>query len=196
MTNTNSLMTTLIAGQFVTTEAGNSGMIVEIKSRGWVAVQLATGEVKNFQARTLTSAEQEDITKSEVEEMMEESTPSMLSTLINFKGEESPKSEKTVAGESIARKNGIVKAEYLQGYQKVVVERNGEKLRTFDNGDAVAVSLRLLTLEQTYTTVATTIGTDESTLHTKYAHLNPGQQKMCLSNLLRGFFKKIAEAQQ
>lgn len=68
-----------------------------------------------------------------------------------------------------------------------------------DNGDKVAKALRGKNLSEAYAIVAETLtggGDEEATktlemdLWAKYTHLNPGQQRMCLGNKLRGFFKK------
>lgn len=56
-----------------------------------------------------------------------------------------------------------------------------------DNGDYVATTLRGLTLEQVYYFVAETLEVTTESLKTRYKHLNPGHQRMCLGNKLRGF---------
>ena len=55
-----------------------------------------------------------------------------------------------------------------------------------DNNDAVAQELRGQTLDFAYTRAAEYLETTETSLRARYAHLNPGQQRMCLGNLIRG----------
>jgi len=59
-----------------------------------------------------------------------------------------------------------------------------------DNADDVAQTLRGNTLDRNYNLVANTIGQSAPALMARYAHLNPGQQRMCLGNLLRGWIRK------
>ena len=54
-----------------------------------------------------------------------------------------------------------------------------------DCGDEVAEELRPLTLEKVYATVAKGTGATAKSLHEKYNHLNLGQQRMNLGNMLR-----------
>jgi len=72
-----------------------------------------------------------------------------------------------------------------------------------DNGDEVAAKLRGMDLEQTYAFGAVelaprfvAIGVDPanvlSCLKSKYGHLNPGQQRMVVGNLIRGYHKELA----
>lgn len=69
--------------------------------------------------------------------------------------------------------------------------------KSCDNGDEIALNLRGKPLEHVYEIVSEIIseGTDEKPedilkqLMIKYSHLNPGQQRMCLGNRLRGFYR-------
>ena len=58
-----------------------------------------------------------------------------------------------------------------------------------DNADDVASKLRGLSLEDAYTVVAKTMKMSEKDLIAKYAHLNPGHQRMCIGNRLRGYLR-------
>ena len=96
-----------------------------------------------------------------------------------------------------SRKNGIVPAEYLEGYQRVTIIRRGEKVHTIDNGDAVARALRnCQDMDEVYEYVADATGRDEDDLRKRYSHLNVGQQRMNLGNVLRSHLKKAAKAAQ
>lgn len=55
-----------------------------------------------------------------------------------------------------------------------------------DNNDAVAQELRGQTLDFAYTRAAEYLDKTETDLRSRYNHLNPGQQRMCLGNLIRG----------
>lgn len=59
-----------------------------------------------------------------------------------------------------------------------------------DIGDEVAVLLRGKELDECYTAAARFLREPEDGLRQKYQHLNPGQQRMCLGNLLRYRIKK------
>lgn len=55
-----------------------------------------------------------------------------------------------------------------------------------DNGDSVATLLRGLNLEEVYATAAEELGETVEKLKSRYSNLNPGQQRMCLGNRMRG----------
>lgn len=55
-----------------------------------------------------------------------------------------------------------------------------------DNNDGVAQELRGQTLDFAYERTAEYLETTETSLRARYTHLNPGQQRMCLGNLIRG----------
>lgn len=56
---------------------------------------------------------------------------------------------------------------------------------TMDNGDALAKTLRGLALEDVYAEAAKVLGESQAALKAKYAHLNPGMQRMNLGNRMR-----------
>lgn len=58
-----------------------------------------------------------------------------------------------------------------------------------DNDDMVAQKLRGQDLRLVYKIVAAEIEVSVTELKAKYGHLNPGQQRMCLGNRLRGHYK-------
>lgn len=80
------------------------------------------------------------------------------------------------------RKNGIVPARYLDGYAKVKL---GDGIVTRDNGDDVAILLRGKELYDVIEVVAHKLGVTHKELRGRFGHLNPGQQRMCLGNMLR-----------
>ena len=67
--------------------------------------------------------------------------------------------------------------------------RSASGRKSLDNGDVIAADLRGKTLEHTYKVAAKYLKESVSTLTAKYQHLNPGQQRMCLGNRLRGALK-------
>lgn len=79
-----------------------------------------------------------------------------------------------------------------QPTKKAVDRRERQKVDgTRDNGDEVAVLLRACsTLGDVYKAAAKALKENEAQLRGKYTHLNPGQQRMCLGNRLRSYFKK------
>lgn len=84
------------------------------------------------------------------------------------------------------RKNGVVFSGYLPQYVAYrTVLADGTKKRSIDKGDHVAVALRQATLESVYRTVATATGTPVADLRERFAHLNPGMQRMNLGNMMR-----------
>lgn len=80
------------------------------------------------------------------------------------------------------RKNGIVPAHYLDSYAKVKLE---DGTTTRDSGDDVATMLRGKELDEVVRIVAHKIEVTQTSLRERFAHLNPGQQRMCLGNMLR-----------
>lgn len=84
------------------------------------------------------------------------------------------------------RKNGAVDPLYLPQYTTYTAElADGTKKRSIDKGDTVALALRRLDLTAVYTTVASATGTAIVELRERFAHLNPGMQRMNLGNMLR-----------
>ncbi len=61
--------------------------------------------------------------------------------------------------------------------------------KSCDNGDAIAIDLRGRELADCYRIVSKAIGVPRKELEDKYRHLNPGQQRMCIGNRLRGFIR-------
>lgn len=88
-------------------------------------------------------------------------------------------------GRKIRRNEGRIGEDYV--YTKV---KAASGRVSCDNDDQVAKMLREKSLEEVYFIVSSTVSIDVTTLHSLYDHLNPGQQRMCLGNRLRGFLKK------
>lgn len=57
--------------------------------------------------------------------------------------------------------------------------------KAFDIGDKTADRLRGKTLEEAYVVAAKALGESVKDLASRYGHLNPGQQRMCLGNRMR-----------
>lgn len=56
---------------------------------------------------------------------------------------------------------------------------------TMDNGDQLAKSLRGVELDEVYAQASKVLGESQAALRAKYAHLNPGMQRMNLGNRMR-----------
>jgi hypothetical protein len=70
--------------------------------------------------------------------------------------------------------------------------------RSFDNADSLAVALRGKTLDEAYSLCAKALKAEgEPTtiraLKSRYAHLNPGHQRMCIGNKVRAAMKRSAD---
>ena len=84
------------------------------------------------------------------------------------------------------RKNGAVDPLYLPQYTIYsAVRKDGTKIRSIDKGDAIALALRGADLITVYKDVAAATGTAIVELRERFAHLNPGMQRMNLGNMLR-----------
>jgi hypothetical protein len=93
------------------------------------------------------------------------------------------------------RKNGKVDPLYLPQYEAyTAVRKDGTKIRSIDKGDAIAVMLRGQPLETTYKDAAAATGIAIASLKDRFAHLNPGMQRMNLGNMIRKAMKESANA--
>lgn len=93
------------------------------------------------------------------------------------------------------RKNGKVDPLYLPQYTAyTTLLADGTKKRSIDKGDAVATSLRRLTLDAVYATASSATGISQAGLRDRFAHLNPGMQRMNLGNMIRKALKESANA--
>ena len=93
------------------------------------------------------------------------------------------------------RKNGRIDPLYLPQYTAYTTElADGSKKRSIDKGDTVAVALRKLTLDGVYATASSATGISQVGLRDRFAHLNPGMQRMNLGNMIRKALKETANA--
>jgi len=93
------------------------------------------------------------------------------------------------------RKNGKVDPLYLPQYTAYTTElADGSKKRSIDKGDDVALALRKLTLDAVYSTAASSTGISQAGLRDRFAHLNPGMQRMNLGNMIRKALKEALNA--
>ena len=69
----------------------------------------------------------------------------------------------------------------------------GDK-KSYDNGDEIAKFLRPRALIDVYVSAACLLREDVVLLRQRYAHLNPGQQRMNLGNRIRGAARKAIAA--
>mgnify|MGYP000682753616 FL=1 len=66
--------------------------------------------------------------------------------------------------------------------------------KSYDNGDEIARFLRPRALIEVYVSAACLLREDVVLLRQRYAHLNPGQQRMNLGNRIRGAARKAIAA--
>jgi hypothetical protein len=93
------------------------------------------------------------------------------------------------------RKNGVVYSGYLPQYVAYsTVTKSGDVKRSIDKGDAVALALRPMTLEQVVAHVSKATGISQVGLRERFGHLNVGMQRMNLGNMLRKALKETANA--
>ena len=93
------------------------------------------------------------------------------------------------------RKNGKVDPLYLPQYTAYTTElADGSKKRSIDKGDGVALALRKLTLDAVYAQASKATGISQVGLRDRFAHLNPGMQRMNLGNMIRKALKEAANA--
>jgi len=93
------------------------------------------------------------------------------------------------------RKNGKVDPLYLPQYTAYTTElADGSKKRSIDKGDDVALALRKLTLDAVYATASSATGISQVGLRDRFAHLNPGMQRMNLGNMIRKALKEALNA--
>ena len=93
------------------------------------------------------------------------------------------------------RKNGKVDPLYLPQYTTYAIQlADGTKKRSIDKGDSVALTLRKLTLDAVYATASSATGISQVGLRDRFAHLNPGMQRMNLGNMIRKALKESANA--
>ena len=93
------------------------------------------------------------------------------------------------------RKNGVVYSGYLPQYQAYsTVTKSGDVKRSIDKGDAVALALRPMTLDQVVAHVSKATGISQVGLRERFGHLNVGMQRMNLGNMLRKALKETANA--
>lgn len=228
---------TLTAGQNVLTLDGEFGTIREIRTRGWVAVEIA-GTVVNRRAKDLVATELEPVEPTTELDTIDLEIPaaavgatSLAAAILNgtdrqplpaekvrsrqFDGETCPACgsreiwKGVVVGGVVVdgdqcgchecgwtlinteRRNGIVPATYLERYQRYTrQDETGAKVRSVDNGDAVARAFREMDLDAGYEYVALQLGTTPEALRAQYGHLNRGQQRMNIGNRLRAFLRR------
>ena len=93
------------------------------------------------------------------------------------------------------RKNGVVYSGYLPQYVAYsTVTKSGDVKRSIDKGDAVALALRPMTLDQVIAHVAKACDVSQVSLRERFGHLNVGMQRMNLGNMLRKALKETANA--
>jgi len=145
---------------------------------GWTTIR-AIGQVKTFKVRNGELTGHTEITKA---------TPVTAELVI-------AKASARVKMDINERKNGKVDPLYLPQYEAyTAVRKDGTKIRSIDKGDAIAVMLRGQPLETTYKDAAAATGIAIASLKDRFAHLNPGMQRMNLGNMIRKAMKESANA--
>lgn len=81
------------------------------------------------------------------------------------------------------------KAKIAPDIEKYQTTRSATGSSSKHSGDVIALGLAGATLEEVYDVLAHIINANPRELVKKYAHLNPGQQRMNLGNRIRGAIK-------
>jgi hypothetical protein len=150
---------------------------------GWTTIR-AIGQVKTFKVRNGELSGHTEITKA---------TP-VTAELVTAELVIA-KASARVKMDINERKNGKVDPLYLPQYEAyTAVRKDGTKIRSIDKGDAIAVMLRGQPLETTYKDAAAATGIAIASLKDRFAHLNPGMQRMNLGNMIRKAMKETANA--
>jgi len=147
---------------------------------GWTTIR-AIGQVQTLKVRNGELTGHTEITKA---------TPVTAELVI-----EKAKASARVKMDINERKNGKVDPLYLPQYTAYTTElADGSKKRSIDKGDDVALALRKLTLDAVYSTAASSTGIAQANLRDRFAHLNPGMQRMNLGNMIRKALKEALNA--
>ena len=147
---------------------------------GWTTIR-AIGQQKTLKVRNGELTGHTTITKA---------TPVTAELVI-----EKAKASARVKMDINERKNGKVDPLYLPQYTAYTTElADGTKKRSIDKGDDVALTLRKLTLDAVYSTAASATGISQVGLRDRFAHLNPGMQRMNLGNMIRKALKEALNA--
>ncbi len=147
---------------------------------GWTTIR-AIGQTATLKVRNGELTGHTEITKA---------TPVTAELVI-----EKAKASARVKMDINERKNGKVDPLYLPQYTAYTTEMaDGTKKRSIDKGDGVALALRKLTLDAVYATASSATGISQAGLRDRFAHLNPGMQRMNLGNMIRKAMKESANA--
>ena len=184
-TKTNTRVAVLeVRGGWSTVVASGSGS-KSYKVRNSQLMRAVNADVQPIVVDAVTAFEQTRVARAEITK--KESKPVSETTIDDdFKAAHDERHPNDPA----ARKNGVVDSLYLRQYGSYVVERNGEKVASLDNGDMVAVSLRDKVLEDVYKIAADLCKTSVAELKSRYETLNPGMQRMNLGNRIRAALRK------
>lgn len=156
----------------------NEQVTVLSVSGGWTTVRDQAGTEKKVRNGALT-------------EPVEITAPT-TAKLVKAKAEKvakAPRAKKPLN----ERLNGVVESLYLQFYQGYTATRkDGTQVRSMDKGDSVAQSLRGLSMDEVYKQAAKITHIGVADLTSRFAHLNPGMQRMNLGNMIRKAIKEQA----
>lgn len=173
------------------TEAMVNGQIVEIVERkgGWTTIIDHTGtqrKVRNGQIQEMPNAgtmTQEQVEKVEkVEYSMAEALAEEAATKVT------EKNESTRDLPEGWHRIGRTKFD-LSKYVTSPEIRTASGRPSIDVGDRAAALLRGKSLEEVYEIAGEVLQESISELQSRYEHLNPGMQRMCLGNRIRAVMK-------
>lgn len=187
----------------IITATGQQVEIVAING-GWTTVQTMDAATREFKVRngalsghiTLSDAVAELVSnKAErtriVRTYNADGTGPVTAKLVIEKAKASARAKMDIN----ERKNGRVDPLYLPQYTTYAVQlADGSKKRSIDKGDTVALALRQLTLDGVYARASSATGISQVGLRDRFAHLNPGMQRMNLGNMIRKALKETANA--
>jgi hypothetical protein len=167
------------------TQTGQQVEVVAING-GWTTIR-ALGSAKQIKVRNGELSGHTEVTAPIVRKYIKEATVTAEAVIA--------KASARAKMDINERKNGKVDPLYLPQYTAYTTElADGTKKRSIDKGDGVAVALRKLTLDGVYAQASKATGISQAGLRDRFAHLNPGMQRMNLGNMIRKALKETANA--
>ena len=183
----------------IITKTGERVEIVAVNG-GWTTVQTMDAATREFKVRNGALSDHVTLSGQTAELAMQKAEKARVVRTYNADGTgpvakikaakvakaaKEPKAPRAKMDPS-ERKNGAVDPLYLPQYTTYsAVRKDGTKIRSIDKGDAIALALRGADLITVYKDVAAATGTAIAELRERFAHLNPGMQRMNLGNMLR-----------
>jgi len=173
----------------VVTATGERVEIVAVNG-GWTTVQTMDADTREFKVRNgalsahaALSGMTAELVMQKAEAMRAHDAKAAAKAAKAAKAEKEPK-------DPSERKNGVVYAGYLPQYEKYKAVVNGQVRRSIDKGDAIAVQLRGMTIDQVYGEGSKITGHSVRDLKSRFEHLNVGMQRMSIGNMIRKIQKE------